>query len=51
MTAAHLRHRDAEERTRLTEGWSPDRVDTGATTSAIETATLGEYATDGGEEL
>ncbi|WP_254271084.1 hypothetical protein [Haloarcula marina] len=50
VTAADLRERDAKERARLTEGWSPDSVDTNETTPETETATLGKYATDGGEE-
>ncbi|GGN92194.1 hypothetical protein [Haloarcula pellucida] len=50
VTAADLRERDAEERARLSDGYSPDGVDTNKTTPETETATLGAYATDGGQD-
>lgn len=50
VSAADLRDRDETAAERLVEGYSPDGVDTSETTVETETATLGQYATDGGED-
>ncbi|WP_135304130.1 hypothetical protein [Haloarcula amylovorans] len=48
-TAAELRERDEEERANVSAGYTPDSVDTSETSPETEAATLGQYATDGGE--
>ncbi|QIO23111.1 hypothetical protein [Haloarcula sp. JP-L23] len=48
VTAGDLRERDEAAAERLTEGYSPDGIDTSETSPSTEAATLGEYATDGG---
>ncbi|WP_284007849.1 hypothetical protein [Haloarcula pelagica] len=49
VSAADLRERDAGAAGRLAEGYSPDGVDVDETSTQTEAATIGQFATDGGE--
>ena len=50
VTPADLRERDEETAERLVAAHESGTVDTDETSPATEAATLGEYATDGGED-
>jgi len=50
VSAADLRERDEGAAGRLVEGYSPDGVDVDETSTQTAEATLGAFATDGGED-
>jgi len=50
LTAADARARRAEERERRVSGYEADGVDTSETSRATEASSLGQFATDGGQD-
>jgi len=50
LTAAEARGRREEERKRRVSGYDADGVDTSETTPATEASSLGQFATDGGQD-